>query len=347
MRKIFRYFFMLGIICYFIIFYKETATAIQNDFMQPTRPCDTTKCPPSSTKPSSSNNAGLDKSNLMHLATITGSGLGKTEKINWDEIVQCDKASRKYYPRPEENVFNKEFKALYLRSCFKKLNELPKATEKIIRSHVVRLKKPKKKLGFCNAGLINNQTLITARHCLVPGNNWREKIDDSFLAEIEVTGIGKNGEDWTIRGLQILEDPIITRPPSPSSNQLKDLDYIILKPANSEKFPIDGSVTLVRDSRRKPVSLEKRLIFASYLEGRKELLTDYLISCNTVLVKRGYFNHNCQSHKRSSGAPVWIFSEDNIPKRIVGVHVGRAGYIENLNDENSGSNEAIAVPQPK
>ena len=345
MRKLFRPFFMLAIICYFIIFSKETAIADtsmknKNDFMQPTQPCTSITCPESSSDPSS-------KANLMFLAKSTRATSTKMENIDWEEILKCQEASGKYYPNPEENIFKKEFKKLYLNSCFKKLDRLPEKTAKTIRSHVVRLKKSGEKVGFCNAGLIDDHTLLTARHCLASQKKWNGKIDDSLLAEIEVTGIRENGEDWSIHGLQILEDPIKLKPSSPSSNQLKDLDYIILKPANLQKFPIDSNVTLVRDSGRRPVFSTKRLIFASYLEGKKELLTDYLISCNVFIVNKGYFNHNCQSHARSSGAPVWVFSEDHIPKEIVGVHVGRAGTVDILTSENSGTNEAITLPPPE
>jgi V8-like Glu-specific endopeptidase len=275
------------------------------------------------------------------------------DKILSDDLNACHKAVENYRPSIgsplNESNDNKE---KYLKSCLTSLKDLPSEIATILKHSVSVLKNSH--IPGCNVYIVTPKIALTARHCFVEIPKTEEDMEceaqaipDNLLSESVISGIGKDGKEWSVSGLAIMIDPF-----DKSDNYFVDIenhcgqaryyDFILISPKDSRsKFYFDKRIDILGSKDVALLPQGTRLIFSWFNQSNLTLYTDYLDTCLIRSQHQNHwFEHHCQSLPTSSGAPIFLL--DNGRLKLVGVHVSGPYYVGN--SYYNGSNTAITLP---
>jgi V8-like Glu-specific endopeptidase len=262
-------------------------------------------------------------------------------KEELDRLRKCSNIVKyEYRPKPGGGL-QEQYRTKYLSVCLRKPNELPFLTQKILKSVVANLTNTKS--SGCTATLISSKLALTARHCFIDNPDIASPIGSESLNLVELSGI-----DWKVTGVKVVLDPFDTtnalfaKAKTRGVTSKQALDFVAISPKDSNVRFGFGAVEPIQLASQAALKIRDRLIMSSFFPYTLEFVTDNFPSCLVTRIYDYYFQHHCQSIGTSSGAPVFSYSGAEPKLLLVGIHVGREGYLGPVNHETE--NEALLLP---
>jgi hypothetical protein len=320
----------------------------------PTDPCETIRCTTESNFIPPARVANLRESSqhisAQNLSLERGSSIAPTVDNELARARECSAVVRQYRTYGLGVVtYNPQHYKKYIDTCFHGLDKVPEETSMVLRNVVARLYSDH---GTCSALILNSRVAVTARHCYLNENvkDISTKITNDSIKSTVLTGVTPEGEVWSIKRMKIYADPfgagslaerLRRRKANPAT-----LDFILITPDDpGTTFPASESLQLVSNPTQTLGGPRQRLLLPSFPLLEDKVRIDDLLSCLVieVSIQHGYFQHACQTLRGSSGAPVFIFSDQGRPSAVLGLHGGAIGLYSRARSKRA-LNEGILWP---
>lgn len=222
----------------------------------------------------------------------------------------------------------------YVQACFSKLSDLPPSLAGMFRSNLATLTLPNG--GHCTALVVARKVALTARHCFFPPRTpVGLPIQAGDLKSVLIQGLTDTPPGWKVTGVKVIGDPFEAKSPllrqlyvSRGSNP-NALDFVALAPLDGvAEFHAPQNITATLPAGRFITAGTTQLVVGSFFSTKTGIVVDKLSTCRVVEYRpeRGYLKHRCQTVPGSSGAPVFVFSDD-APFVMLGLHVGPEGTV--------------------